>query len=63
MIKDHGGLSEEEMFRQSEERSGELCKANLRYEAGESGEGIWVLPCTPQDVELAENDDSQEELF
>jgi hypothetical protein len=52
MIKDHGGLSEEEMFQQMERRKHHLCKANLRYEAGTNGEGIWILPCTADDVRL-----------
>jgi hypothetical protein len=56
MIKDHGGLSEQEMFEAMEARRNELCKVNLRYEDGENGEGIWALPCAKEDETLAWGD-------
>lgn len=58
MIKVHESLEKEELLEQSEQRRPTLRKANLRYEEGENGEGIWVLPCTPADVALMDDDTS-----
>jgi hypothetical protein len=58
MIQDHGGLEEHEMLQQSRMRARDLKKGNLRHEEGMNGEGIWVLPCTREDVALWLDDGS-----
>ena len=63
MIKDHGGLEEADMLKMQEARRDRLIKGNLRYETGENGEGLWTLPCTEQDVTLAEDDGSDGEVM
>ena len=59
MIMSDELIPEEEMSLKMAARRDDLCKGNLRYEEGTNGEGIWILPCTPHDVELWKDDDSE----